>query len=100
MATATPLRKDPAGRTLEEVLCFPNEACYRPGMSVAQHESEKQLWIQHHRDPDQYRAYRLENPYPAEWPPETPPESESGDTDSPPEGKRLNPNAERPTDNS
>jgi hypothetical protein len=69
---ATRTKGNQPGANLAEVLCFPNEACYRPGMSVAQHQSEKQLWIQQGRDAARYAAHRAANPYPADWPPVTP----------------------------
>jgi uncharacterized protein YjhX (UPF0386 family) len=77
LAQATRIRNNRANRRLEEVICFPDEACYRPGMTPAQHESEKQLWIQRGRNGDAYRAHRVANPYPADWPPETPPNQET-----------------------
>jgi hypothetical protein len=54
--------------TMEQVICFPGEACYRPRMNHAQHFAAKQQYIALDRDDRAYRKWEAANPRPPAYP--------------------------------
>jgi hypothetical protein len=48
--------------TMDMFVCFPHEACYRPGMTMEQHAEEKQLYLLLGRSAQKYREFRRVNP--------------------------------------
>jgi hypothetical protein len=53
----------------EELLCFPDEPCYRPRMTSRQHREEKKVFVSDcQRDLTTYTTHRAANPLPASWP--------------------------------
>jgi len=57
-----------ASVTMEEAICFPGEACYRPRMNLGQHFAAKQQYIALDRDDLAYRKWEAANPRPPNYP--------------------------------
>jgi len=54
--------------TMEQAICFPGEACYRPRMNQGQHFAAKQQYIALDRDDRAYRKWEAANPRPPNYP--------------------------------
>jgi len=54
--------------TMEQAICFPGEACYRPRMNQGQHFAAKQQYIALDRDDQAYRKWEAANPCPPNYP--------------------------------
>jgi len=53
---------------MEQAICFPGEACYRPRMNQGQHFAAKQQYIALDRDDQAYHKWEAANPCPPNYP--------------------------------